>query len=352
LRKFLVYLLPAIILGVIIIAERKKADSGQESPSELPLVRTFTVMGTIAELKLYGDPETANLAADKISEKFSEVERVCSIFNPESEISALNRTAYDKPFQCGDLLWGVIDQSRKIHEMTDGAFDITATPLMELWGFYRKRQTLPSEDEIQTASKKVGLDKVIFDDSTKSVKFTVPDMRLDLGGIAKGYAVDLAADEARRLGIRSGTINLGGNIFCLENPPPVKELYSVGVKNPLDKDRICGTVKIRGRGVATSGNYEKYVVIGNTRFTHIMNPKTAKPVENVLSVTVVSPSALLCDGLSTGIFVNGAKLAKKLHSENSLIDVMIIRENPEDKSIVTEKFGEIWDNCNISRAMP
>ena len=216
----------------------------------------YPVMGTMAEVKLYGNPESAKSAADAIREEFSAVESACNRFDSESEISKLNERAGTEPFKCSDLLWEVLIESKRFYELTDGSFDITVTPLMELWGFYRKRNSLPSAKEISDAKKNVGLNKVIFDTANHTIKFSEPGVKIDLGGIAKGYAIDRAASAAIGKGINCGTINLGGNVRCLNNPPPGRTKYTVGIKDPLNKDNINGSIQVVDCSIATSGNYE------------------------------------------------------------------------------------------------
>ncbi|MDD5728219.1 MAG: FAD:protein FMN transferase, partial [Victivallales bacterium] len=176
-----------------------------------------------------------------------------------------------------------------------------------------------------------GLNKVTFDDRKHTVKFTVPGMSLDFGGIAKGVAVQIAVEKIRALGIRHAVVNLGGNMYCLGFPPAPRKLYVIGIRNPLDKKEICTKLTVRNRGIATSGNYERYVTINGRPYTHIMNPRTGKPVADMLSVTVVCPNAGDADFLSTAIFIKGAGFAEKLCKYNPQLEAVIIRINPADK---------------------
>jgi thiamine biosynthesis lipoprotein len=179
-----------------------------------------------------------------------------------------------------------------------------------------------------------------------SVKFSGPGIRLDLGGIAKGYAIDRAAKAAISKGISCGTINLGGNIRCLQDTPPGKEKYSVGVRDPLKKDDICGVIHVTGTSISTSGNYEKYVTIDGTRYTHIMDPATGSPVNGMIAVTVVTPRGVDSDALSTSIFIKGEAFARKTCALIPGTSVLIIR--PDPKSPEKPEFiriGGIWDDC-------
>ena len=308
-----------------------------------PLVRQFPVMGTICELKFWDKPEQAAKAADVASDAIREVESRCSVFDKASELSALNASAFDAPFKCSPELWELLSHSRRFNAVTDGNFDITIRPLMVLWGFSKKRGELPSKAEIETAMQTVGMDKLIFDDNAHTVKFAVKGMALDLGGIAKGYALDKAAEGVLALGVKRGIINLGGNMRCLPLPPPGRDAYAIGIRNPFDSSATIGTIKLLNCCVGTSGDYERYVVINGRHYTHIMNSKTGLPVENMLSVTVVTPLGVESDGLSKGPFVGGSSYAKLIAERIPATSVLVIRRDPADSSkALVEKFGSIW----------
>ena len=307
------------------------------------VTRDFRVMGGIdLNIKLRVAPDKAKQAVEAAYQAVSEVDACCNRFDKFSELARLNATAYEKSFHCAPLLWDILMESKRYYELTDGAFDISATPFTTLWGFHRKRKSLPTSAEIANAAKSTGLDKVRFDIKRRTVRFLVPGMSLDLGGIAKGYAVGLAAKAAREFGVEIGITNLSGNAYCFPKPFPGRSTYIVGIKNPLDKSQTCGTFNMLGSSVATSGNYERYVVINNKHYTHIMNPKTGHPVENMLSVTVVTPRAVDSDALSTSIFIKGAKFAEKVMREYPRTNILIIKRNPKNSTVESRSFGTIW----------
>lgn len=305
--------------------------------------RNFTVMGTFAHTVIYGNTELTEKASDEVRKIFSKIEKTCNIFDPESEISRLNKTAYTKSFKCSPLLWNIFNSSRRDYDISGGAFDVSARPLMLLWGFYRKRgDTLPSAKEIKEAQGKTGLNKIIFDNKNHTVKFTLPDMSVDFGGMAKGVAVEIAVQKITMMGIKHGIIDLGGNMYCLGRPPAPKKFYTIGIRDPLTKDKVCAKLLLTNKAVATSGNYERYVTIKGRHYTHIMNPKSGKPVEDMLSVSVISPSAGDADFLSTTIFILGSDFAKLICQSNPELGVFIIRRNPENKAETeTIKIGNL-----------
>ncbi len=314
--------------------------------AKTPYSRTFGVMGTVAEIKFYGSPDKNRGAAEKVADVFAEVERALNLFDPESELSKLNATAYEKPFVCSDILWDVLVKGEEYYKLSDGAFDVTSKPLMDLWGFYRKVRRMPSEEEIAKASAAVGFDNVFMDHSTRTVRFRKPGVEIDLGGIAKGYAVDLAKRQVELSGVHCGIINIGGNLVCLEEPPPERMSYRVGIRHPRKNLELCGVILINDAAFSTSGDYERYVEIDGRRFSHVMDPVTGRPVEKRLSVTVVAGSALDTDAVSTAVFVRGRELAAKILKERPGTSILIIEEN-EDRDIEVLPFGKVFNNLNL-----
>ncbi len=330
------------VIGLIYFFSKKSETDSNLQKTE----RKFIVMGTFAQTVIYGKPELTEKASDAVRKVFTAIENTCNIFNPDSEISRLNKTAYAEPFKCSALLWNMLNSSRRAYNISGNAFDVTARPLMQLWGFYRKRgDTLPAYEEIKKAQSKIGLNKIIFDNKNHTVKFTIPDMSIDFGGIAKGIAVQIAAQKIKNLGIEHGVIDLGGNMYCLGRPPAPKKFYVIGIRDPLAKNKVCMTLSLRDQAVATSGNYERNVIIKGHHYTHIMNPQTGKPIEDMLSVTVITSNAGDADFLSTAIFIKGVDFAELLCRANPDTGVFIVRRNPRNKSQTeTIKIGNLITN--------
>lgn len=354
-NQILISMLIIIVLVFVVIFIHKKISLHKQPPvkaSEVAMQitsveRVYPVMGTMATVKIYGPEEITDKAADKVQDVFQDVQDICNIFDPKSEVARLNATAADKPFRCTQMLWDLLQISRRAYEISDHSFDITVKPLMDVWGFYRNREMMPSEQEIKNAMTLVGLDKVIFNDKAHTVQFTVKGMAFDLGGIAKGFAVDMASDAIKGMGVNSGTINLGGNIYCLPAPPAAKSAYSIAVRNPMKKSEICGTVELKDQALSTSGNYERYVIIGDKQYTHIIDAKKGIPVTDMLAVTVITPKAVDADYLSTSIFINGPEFAEKIRKDYPRTSFLIIRRNAETFTPEVIKIGSIWSNIRI-----
>jgi len=293
--------------------------------------RTFPLMGTLGKITIFSDreelPEAALNEAQKV---IGEIEKVCNIFNPESELSRLNRTAYEKEFVCSPLLWEMLTAADHYCRFTGGAYDPTVQPLMKLWGFRRKRQTLPAEAEIREVMKKVGWNKVKLDPEKRSVRFLTGGIELDFGGIAKGFALEKSMEIARKNGVVRAIFDLGGNIGCIS--PEKRGPFRIGIRDPESPAEILDTIEMRSGCIATSGNYERYVIIDGKQYAHIMDPRTGLPVSGMLSVTVVTPRGTDSDALSTAIFVTGEKFAEEVCRKIPGTGVLIVRNAPEDPS--------------------
>ena len=273
-------------------------------PATNPRVRyKFPVMGTEAILVLFAPQEQAEKALQRVKAAFDRVLQVANPYDPESEVTRLNRMASTAPFVCSEDLWAMLQAAREAWKISGGAFDITSRPIMDLWGFYRIKpdRHAPDEKEWKEVLAKVGLEQVRFDDKLHSVFFTVPGMALDLGGLAKGYAVDLAVDAIRREGITRGSVNLGGNLGLME-PPPEQSGWIVGLWAPdrTVADYIC---LMKDTAVSTSGDYERYILVDGEKIGHIVDPRTGRPVHREYSVSAIAPSALWADILSTVFYL-------------------------------------------------
>lgn len=308
-----------------------------------PYVREFATMGTYGRLTFYAPAARAAPAADAVVARLAALERCINRFAPESELSRLNRTAAETPFACSDELWAILGAARRAWEETGGAFDVTVGPLMRLWGFHRERQGYPTDAEIAAALELVGLGKLHFDDARHTVRFARPGMELDFGGLAKGYALDLAAPIAREHGVRQGLIDLGGNVFCLDEPPPGRTAYTLGVRDPAAPDRLLRTLSLRGQAIATSGDYEQWQTLDGRRVTHIMDPRTGRPVAGVAGVSVVTPRGVDSDVLSTAVFVAGPALAEETARRLAHTWILVVSGDGGREAAPPREFGRLPD---------
>ena len=327
----------SLVVGICLLYVALR--DGRRMHSETIMFSTMSTFGTVS--LAHQEKMTVSNALTAAHEAIREVEKTCNIFDPESELAKLNATAADEPFACGELLWDVLTRARAFWKDSGGVFDVTIDPLMKLWGFHSNRETLPPAEEIAEAKRLTGLEKVLFDDKKHTVKFTVPGMSINLGGIAKGYALDRAADAVRELGVKTGWIEIGGNILALPKKSGGGK-YAAGIRNPFHKDDLLGKTALSDAAISTSGNYERYVVIDGKQYTHIIDPATGLPVSGMDSVTVIAPTGIASDAISTSIFIAGPDAVAAWTKKFPGLRVLIVR-GPADKPEVL-KYGVGWSD--------
>ena len=270
------------------------------------------IMGTFARIMAVAtDKQTAQISIEKGLERLERVDNLMSVHNPDSEISRVNREADTRPVKVSDPLFEVLQRSVQDSRLTDGAFDITVGPLVDLWYEAGKNNTKPTEDQIASAKAKVGYQKLILDSENKTVRFTVDGMKLDLGGIAKGYGIDLAADAMQKAGALGGMVDVGGDIRFFGAPPRGKQKWLVGLQEPKIDNKgnvsqnLVLTLQVLDKAVTTSGDYRRFVLIDGKRYSHIINPSTSSAAEGLSSVTIIAQNATEADALATAVSVMG-----------------------------------------------
>ncbi len=282
-----------------------------------PLYKDTQVMlGTYVEV-VSGDKAAGKIAFTEIKR----IEALLSKYDPASEISRLNKL---RVLTVSPETLYIIEKAKYFWEESLGAFDITVGPLLDLWGFPDKRYRLPDNSEIEEALKLVGSDKIIIDKEKNVVELKIPAMKLDLGAIAKGYAVDCAIKRLKESGIKNCLINAGGDIYCLGDK--YGEPWKVAVQDPR-KPGLLDNLELKDAAVATSGDYAQYFIKDNKRYSHILNPKTGYPASSgVASVTVIARDCLTSDALATAIFVLGKERGEALAKKFPEVKVKIIEE--------------------------
>jgi len=268
-------------------------------------------MGSTATVRACG-PDLSILSAAVAAglDELDRVDRLLSHYRDDSALSRLNREAANGPVavesELVDVLAGCLRWSRD----SDGAFDVTVGPLMKAWGFFRDEGRLPEEREIQAALAVVGHRHVVLDREHGTVRFDRPGVELDLGGIGKGYAVDRAVDLLRRRGTSAALVNLGGSSVYGLGAPPGAEAWQVGIQDPTAPGRMAESVTLRDRALSVSGGYARSFEKDGVSYSHIMDPRTGRPVQGVLSVAVLSASATDGDALDNVLFVQGLERAR------------------------------------------
>ena len=322
----------ACALLLLFLTSRLGGNLSGEKPFQYP----FPSMGTTCEITIWSQNESESKKhAEKARAVIDSIEAVLSTYKPESEINKLNATAFKEPFKCSEIMWQNFLWAEKAYELSNKAFDVTIGPLVKLWAIKKKRSDIPSKDEINEVLKRVGFEKLVLDHEKRTVKFKVDGLSVDFGGLTKGWAVDQAVLSLINSKETKFIVNLGGNLYCSPSLPEKKETFKIGIKDPRFPEKLCTTVNARGVAVATSGNYEQFIIIDGKRYTHIIDPRSGFPVDGVDSVTVISPSATVCDILSTSVFVNGADSISELQKKIKDLSVLFIdiKENSEPEII-------------------
>ncbi len=310
----------AVFFVVVFLLGRYTA---QHDVTRSPYYLRFEVFGTFGEMILYHEQDEAQTAARQILERLQDLHNRFNTFDSESELSRLNARAHDAPVRCSEPLWEILQHARRGHALSKGAFDVTVAPLMELWGFRGKRTEWPEESEIAAVRGAVGLDAVRFNPSERTVRFTHPQTRIDLGGIAKGYALDRVIEILEEHKLDRGLINLGGNIRALEPAGSNQSAFRIGVRNPLKPNAVLGRVALRDTCVSTSGGYEKFRVLDGKTISHVVDPRTGRPVQTRVGATVVTPRGVDSDMFSTAVLVGGEDVARALTSAVSDTRILI-----------------------------
>ena len=270
----------------------------------------------------------------------SELEGIFSVYLKGSELSKLNMALPDVPTNVSVDLYDVLKLSRKWFLISEGLFDPTVAPLVNLWKKASKEKTLPSEESIKDKLKIVGFDKIGLVDG--EVVFKRSGMKIDLGAIAKGYIADRLADNLRVRDVDAGFVDAGGDIRIFGDKP-----FVVGIKNPISEE-IIKKVSCMNGGIVTSGNYARFSVIDGRNFSHIVNPKTGWPLENasLMSVTALAPDAVSADALATSLMVMGEGSAKGLIDEVGKGYGVVLITGTSEQDLKVEVIMDL-DNCSI-----
>jgi thiamine biosynthesis lipoprotein ApbE len=249
---------------------------------------------------------------DEALDEVDRIDRLMSHYKPESPLSRINREAATHPVAVDPELFDFIAAAMRYHRDSGGAFDITVGPLMKAWGFFRGDGRLPSEAELAAARRHVGAGHVILDARNKTVRFDEPGVELDLGGIAKGYAVDRAADLLRRAHVPAALISSGGSTIYGLGAPPGRDGWEVEIQDPIDPRKVAFSLQLKDRALSIAGSSEKSFEADGVTYSHIMDPRTGWPAQGVLSVAVAASTGAEGDALDDAFFVLGPDRSQPL----------------------------------------
>lgn len=281
-------------------------------------------MGTYVNVTLVtGDSLAAWPSAEAAHAQVRLVDSLMSNWSTTSEVARINRVADSVRTPVQPLVADVIARSLRVWQGSAHTFDITVEPLVRAWGFIGGPRRVPSPDEARAAFALVGAQRVEFDSSARTIHFAQRGMRIDLGGIAKGYAVDLAMRALKARGVRDALVDASGNMMSAGHPPTSAH-WRIGLRDPRDRMPYFGRVWLDGDAISTSANYEQFVAQDGQRYGHILDPRTGVPASGLLAVTVVAADATTTDAWDTPLYVLGLEAAKQKALERADIAAILV----------------------------
>jgi thiamine biosynthesis lipoprotein len=299
--------------------------------------KAMKLMGNRFELSVVADDEA--WAFDKIETGVKEIQRIeklLTTFNDESETNLINRSAGIKPVSVSNETFDLIDRCIKFSSITQGAFDITYGSIDKgLWNFDTTMKSLPDKETAKKMVRLINYRNIEMDKKNKTVFLKHKGMRIGFGGIGKGYAAEKAKMIMKENGVESGVVNASGDLAAWGLQPDGKQ-WTIGIAHPEASDKIFSYMQISGLAAATSGNYEKFIMIGGEKYSHTIDPKTGLPVRSIKSVTIISPNAEISDAMATPVTVMG--IAAGLHMINQIKNV---------EAIIIDDDNKIYTSNNI-----
>ncbi len=298
-------------------------------------------------LKLMGNNFTITVVAEDnaaaqhfigiAAEEIRRIERLLTTFSNDSQTNRINNNAGIAPVVVDEEVFRLIERSIAISKITQGAFDITYGSIdKSLWNFDRAMSSLPSKEEALKRVHLINYNNIILDASNTSVYLKEKGMRIGFGGIGKGYAAEMSKALLMRQGVSSGIINASGDLTAWGMQPDGSP-WRIGISNPDRPQDVFSYMDISGKAVATSGNYEKYIMIGGKKYSHTIDPKTGLPISGIKSVTVISANAEFADAMATPIAVMGIKAG-----------LYLIDQIPDLYCIIIDDHNNIYTSKNIN----
>jgi FAD:protein FMN transferase len=289
------------------------------------------IMGTRIMVELWSDDHAAGeRAIDAVMAEMRHIDATMSTYKPDSEISRVNARAAQGPVQISRELFGLLETALEYSRITDGAFDITYASVGFMYDFRARHR--PTEQQISAALPAVNYHHLLLDRATHTVRFSQPGVRIDLGGIAKGYSVDRGIGILQQRGISHAMVQAGGDSRIIGDR--FGKPWIVGIRHPDRRDEVIARLPLVDTAISTSGDYERYFDENGVRYHHIIDPRTGHSASAVRSATVLAPTATRTDGLSKTAFVLGAEAAIAIYERLGDVDAIIVK--PDGKVLYTK----------------
>ena len=298
-------------------------------------------------LKLMGNNFTITVVSDDnlvaikninlAIEEIKRIEKLFTTYTTESQTFLINENAGIKPIIVDDEVFNLIERSKAISKITQGAFDISYGSIdKSLWNFDKTMTSLPTTEEALKMVHLINYNNIVLDKNNKTVFLKEKGMRIGFGGIGKGYAAEMAKNILIKNNVKSGIINASGDLTAWGKQPDGKP-WTIGISNPERPKDAFSYLEISGKAVATSGNYEKYILIDGKKYSHTIHPKTGLPISGIKSVTVISDNAEFADAMATPIAVMGIKAG-----------LFLVNQIPDLYCIIIDDNNKIYTSNNIN----
>ena len=291
------------------------------------------MMGTEVSVRLWhGDSDAANTVIEAVFAEAERINQLMSTYIETSRISEINRSAATRPVVAGEELFQLVQRSLDISVLTRGAFDITYDSVGQHYDFRNRKR--PDTDTVETELPRIDYRHVELDQAAGTIRFLKSGVRINLGGIAKGYVVERGVDILRSHGIENGIVTAGGDSRLLGDRRG--RPWMIGIRDPRKDGEVAISVPLENEAISTSGDYERYFEEDGVRYHHIISPSTGSPASGVHSATVFGPDAVITDALSTSVFVLGVDAGLRL-----------IACLPDYESIVIDADGQIYYSSGL-----
>ncbi len=283
------------------------------------------IMATNFEV-IFGSYESAHAQKTgmHVLDKIERFDDLMNIWQGDSELKHINQNAASEPVKVSPEIFEMITLAKQYYKETEGAFDVTSTPLSRCWGFFQRQGKVPSLDEIDKAMARLGMDDVILDAEKQTVFFNKEGIEINPASIGKGQALDHAVKVARRGKLKDVLLNGGFSSVLASGAPAWKEAWQIDIRNPFDEHKPLAKLHLKNKGFSSSGSEEQYFFHEGKRYGHIIDPRTGWPAGDILSISVAAPSAAKAEALSTAFCVMGVEKTLKYCENHKDIGVVII----------------------------
>jgi len=292
--------------------------------------RVLKLMGNRFEITVVGEDESTSLQRiDEAVEEIRRIEALLTTYKESSQTNEINALAGIEPVKVDREVFDLIARSKRISEVTQGAFDITYGSVdKKLWNFDKEMKELPDPETAMKMVSLINFRNVILDEKEGTVFLKYPGMRIGFGGIGKGYAAEKAKLLLKEKGVNSGIVNAAGDLSAWGKQPSGND-WTIGIADPNSARHPFSYLSISDLAIATSGNYEKYVMIGGKRYSHTIDPKTGLPVHGIKSVTIICPNAEIADAMATPVMIMGIRVGLDMIDQMKGVACLIVDDNDQ-----------------------